>query len=84
MIVDEKILISVIDKSGTIVDLHEIAFIDSVRSVSINAEKKTYLIEKLDRRDIDYNAMLENIGSERMKHIEKELLKRGYIRDVIE
>lgn len=84
MIVDEKILVNVIDKSGTIVDLHEIAFINSVKNVSINAEQKTFIIQKLDRRDIHYNALIENIGSERMKHIEKELLKRGYIRDVVD
>lgn len=84
MIVDEKILVNVIDKSGKIVDLHEIAWQNSVKNVSINAEQKTYLIEKLDKRDINYNALIEDIGSERMKHIEKELLKRGYIRHVID
>lgn len=84
MIVDEKILISVIDKSGRIVDLHEVSWQNSVRNVSINSKQKTYLVEKLDRRDINYNAMIENIGSEKMKHIEKELLKLGYMRDVID
>lgn len=83
MLLDEKTLINVIDKSEKIVDIHEIAFQNSVKNISINAQQKTFLVEKIDRRDINYNPLLYDVSREKIRHIEKALMIKGYIRDFI-